>query len=246
MIRTLFMIAVAGFLVSAVTLSVAVAITGPAAIANGAWTWSSHGWGWRRHDHVDDSRDDGAQTSREFDWQGGDHLIVSVPAEVIYTQSDGPAKATVSGSPSEVGDVRVEDGRIRYDDDRHDDDRRLKIAISAPAVTDFALEGDDSLDIKGYKQDRLTLTLSGHADVKAAGEARDVQVRISGAGRADLAAVKAKSARVLISGLGSASIAPTDAADVDISGSGAVTLLTNPPQLHTNITGSGQIHRPGM
>ena len=98
MIRTLLMIAVAGFLVSAVTLSVAVAITGPEAIVHGAWSFGPHGWGWRHHyREVDESRDDGPETSRDIAWTGGDHLVVSVPADVQYTQADGPAKLTVSG-----------------------------------------------------------------------------------------------------------------------------------------------------
>jgi len=246
MIRTLLMIAIAGFLVSAVTLSVAVAITGPAAIANGAWSWGPQGWGWRsHHGEADESRDSGPQSTRDIAWSGSDRLVVAVPADVAYTQTDGPAKVTVSGPSGGVAAVRVEDGHFRYDDDNDHDDEKLKITISAPAVTDFTLEGDDSLAIAGYKHDRLSLSVSGHADVKAAGEAGDVQVWISGSARADLDRLKVKSARVGISGSGEASLGPTDSADVDITGSGDVTLLTNPPHLRTSITGSGQIHRPG-
>ena len=263
MIRTLLMIAVAGFLVSAVTLSVAVAITGPAAIANGAWSWSPGGWGWRHHDHdwshsgwghsswghsswgMSDDGDDGPQTSRDIAWSGGDSLTISVPADVQYTQADGPAKVTVSGPSGAVADVRVEDGHIRYDDDRDHDGRKLKIVIAAPAVTDFTLEGDESFDLAGYKQDKLALSVSGHADIKGSGETRDAEIRISGSGRADLGGLKMKSARLEISGAGAATLAPTDAADIDISGLGDVTLLTNPAQLHSNISGAGKVHRPG-
>jgi hypothetical protein len=246
MIRTLLMIAVAGFLVSAVTLSVAVAITGPEAIVRGAWSWGPEGWGWRHHHReASESRDDGPQTSRDIAWPGGERLVVSVPAAVEYTQSEGPAKLTVSGPSGAVADVRVEDGQIRYDDDSDHDDQKLRIVISAPSVTDFTLEGDETLSLVGYKQERLAVSVSGHADIKATGETRDAQIRISGSGRADLAGLKIRSARIGISGSGQASLAPTDAADIDITGSGEVTLLTNPPQLHTSITGSGQIHRPG-
>ncbi len=253
MIRTLLMIAVAGFLVSAVTLSVAVAITGPAAIANGAWSFGPDGWGWRGHEHgsghsrwsMGEGRADGAQASRDLPWSGGDSLAISAPAEVQFTQADGPPKVTVSGDSDAVADVRMENGHIRYDDDNDHDDRKLRIVITAPAVTDFTLEGDETFTLAGYRQDKLGLTVTGHADVKASGEARDVQLRISGSARADLGALKSKSATVGISGSGEATLAPTDAADVDITGSGEVTLLTNPPRLRTSITGSGQIHRPG-
>ena len=46
MIRVLVMIAVAGFFVSIVTLSTAVAIGGPEAIADNAWSWGRGHWGW--------------------------------------------------------------------------------------------------------------------------------------------------------------------------------------------------------
>ncbi len=38
-------------------------------------------------------------------------------------------------------------------------------------------------------------------------------------------------------------IAPTDWAKVEISGSGDVTLLTDPPKLETDVSGSGSIRR---
>ena len=79
MIRTLLMIAVAGFLVSAVTLSVAVAITGPAAIANGAWSFGPDGWGWRGHEH-------GSGHSR---WSMGERCA----AEQITNRSSPPSAA---------------------------------------------------------------------------------------------------------------------------------------------------------
>jgi Putative auto-transporter adhesin, head GIN domain len=245
MIRVLAMVAVAGFLVSAVTLSVAVAIAGPDAIVHGAWTWGPHGWLWRHHHHFDEGREDGPETTREISWPGGASLSVSVPAEVQYTQADGPAKVVISGPAREVEDVRLEDGRIRFDDDELHVGDKLKIAITAPAVTDFSLEGAESFSIAGYLQDRLSVSVSGFADVKAQGEVRDAKIRIAGAGHADLSALKTKAAEVEIDGSGDASVGPSDSADIDISGAGSVTLLSNPPQLHTNISGVGRIRHAG-
>lgn len=246
MIRVLAMVAVAGFLVSAVTLSIAVGIAGPGAILHhNAWTWGSHGWGWRHGRHFHEDRDDGPQTTREIAWSGGSSLDISVPADVEYTQTDGPAKVVVTGAAHAVEDVVVEDGHIRYADDDSNDFRRLKIVVTAPSVTDFNFSGSETASIAGYRQDRLSVSVSGYAEVKAAGEARETEIDISGAGHADLGALKTKAAKVEISGSGDASIAPTESADVEISGLGSATLLTNPPRLHTNITGAGQIHRPG-
>src|ERR1051325_5651009 len=95
MVRVLVMIAVAGFFVSLVTLTSAIAIGGPDGLENAAWRgWSGHwshhgdfnGWAW------DDDRWDrrhgggGAETTRDFAWSGGDSLDIHVPADVEYPQ----------------------------------------------------------------------------------------------------------------------------------------------------------------
>ena len=250
MIRTLAIIAVAGFLVSVVTLSAAVGITGPEAIANGAWSWGPFGWtddhDGRHHEnrfeittsHASDN--DGPRTSRDISWAGGGALDVDLPAEVQYTQAAGPPKVTVSGPQGLVNDVEIENGHIQYKND-HDDDVRLTIVITASSVTRFVMEGSGKLSIANYRQDKLDLDLQGDADVAAAGEAKAIQLAISGSADANLGGVRAQSAKVEIEGSGDATLAPTDAADITISGSGDVTLLTHPAKLRSEVSGSGKV-----
>jgi hypothetical protein len=251
MIRTLAIIAVAGFLVSVVTISVAVGITGPQAIANGAWSWGPFGW---NDDHHHGSRfeittshtsgDDGPQTTKDLPWTGGDSLDVDIPADVQYTQASGPAKVTVTGSQEAVADVKVENGRIRYSDD-NDHDEHLTIAITAPSVSHFRMQSSGELAISGYKQDALDLNLEGDANVRASGEAKTTRLTISGSADADLGGIKTQAATVDIEGSGDATLAPTDAADVTLEGSGDVTLLTHPARLQSHISGSGRVHQKG-
>jgi hypothetical protein len=250
MIRVLTMIAVAGFLVSAVTLSVAVGLTGPQNIMNGAWSFGPNGWGghWQGHNHWswsrDEDRNDGPQTTRDIAWRGGDTLSIDLDAEVQYAQAPGPAKVTVTGPQSTVADVEIQNGEIRYkDDDSHD--ARLSIVVTAPSVTKFVMESSGKLAIADYRQDKLGLDLQGDADVTATGEAQAVDLSISGSANADLGAVKAKTAKVNIEGSGDATLAPTDAADITIAGSGDVSLLTRPARLQSNVSGSGHIRQQG-
>jgi hypothetical protein len=256
MIRTLTMIAIAGFLVSAVTLSVAVGLTGPENILNGAWSFGPNGWGghWQGHNHWSWSRNDdngdrnddgGPQTSRDLAWNGGDALNVDLDADVQYAQAPGPAKITVSGPQSAVQDVEMRNGEIRYKDG-DDHDARLSIVVTAPSVTRFVMQSSGKLAIVNYHQDKLSLDLEGDADVKAAGTAKAVDLTLSGSGNADLGAVKAKSAKVDIEGSGDATLAPTDAADITVEGSGDVTLLTRPVRLQSNVSGSGRVRQQGQ
>lgn len=251
MVRVLVMIAVAGFFVSLVTLTSAVAIGGPEVFENAAWDgwgrghWSRHGdiagWAWD-DDGWDRRHGGGGETSRDIAWSGGDTLDIEVPADVEYTQ--GPvAKVTVTGPERAVEDVEIEGGHIQFAHGHHRHWGDLRIAMTAPSVTRFEISGSGKLAIAGYKQERLDIHITGNGDATAAGETGDLSLDVSGSGDADLGALKARSADVDISGSGEAKLAPTDQAKVRISGSGDVTLLTHPPRLDSNISGSGSLHQ---
>lgn len=247
MIRVLVMIAVTGFLVSVVTLSTAVAIGGPDLLAHAAWGhWSGDNtWSWSDHHHRWNhrgGRDEGPQTTREMAWTGGDSLEIDVPAEVTYTQAPGPGKLTVTGPKDAVDALEIDGGQLRFSGDRHHW-ADLTIAMTAPAVTRFDLHGSSKLAIEGYKQDKLNLDVSGNADVSAKGEAKSLELTIAGSADTDLSGLKLENADVDITGAGEATLAPTGSANLNISGSGDVTLLTRPARLESNVTGSGSVHQ---
>ena len=252
MIRVLVMIAVTGFLVSVVTLSTAIAIGGPEVITRGAWNgwgpdawgsgWSSNGHGWH-FNYADDDR--GAQGSREMAWSGGDTLDVDVPADITYTQAPGAGKLTISGPQRALDNLRP--GRrapALHQGTAATAAADLTIVMTAPAVTHFDLNGvQGRLAVEGYKQDKLSINVSGDAEVSAKGEAKAVELSIGGSGDTDLSDLRVGDANVDIEGSGQATLAPTGAANINISGSGDVTLLTRPAKLESNVSGSGSIHQ---
>lgn len=243
MVRALIIIIVAGFITSVACISAAVAIGGPDALARSTW-----GWNWDRWDddgpHVwrHSTRDDVAQNQRDFPWSG-DRLEVNAPAEIDYVQAPGPAKLTIRAPAHTLGRVRIEDGRITLP---NGGPRwaKLHITLTAPDVTRFELNGADELSITGYKQDELTLVANGHAEIKAAGEAKTVHLSVSGHGEADLADLKTAGADISISGAGETTVGPTEWARVQISGLGEVDLLTRPKRLETQIAGAGRVRQP--
>jgi len=251
MIRTLTIIAGAAALVSAISFGAAVAITGPAAIAHGAWSWGAGGWGSGAsksgvHWGVSWSDDDatGPSTTRTLPWTGGSAFTSDLDAEVDYTPAPGPATLTLVGPKALVDQVTVRDGVLRYADDG-DHDGRLKVALSAPLVERFTLEGSGDLYLHKLHQDRLTIALDGDGDAHAEGAAKAVSLTASGSGDIDAGALKADSAEIRIEGSGAVRAAPAAAADVEITGSGDVTLLTDPPKLKSRIEGSGELKREG-
>ena len=247
MIRVLVMIAVAGFLVSIVTLTSAIAIGGPDLLTDGFWRMngSNFGWTWDYDDsrHGRD-RGDGPEAKRELAWTGGDSLDIEVPAEVTYTQAPGVGRLTITGPQRAVEDLVIEDGHLRYaHGHRHHHEDGLVVTMTAPAVTHFNVDGSGRLSIEGYKQDKLALDITGNAEVVVKGEARSLGLDVSGSGVSDLSDLKLSEANVNLEGSGQATIAPKDAANIDIAGSGEVTLLTRPARMETNVSGSGAIHQ---
>ncbi|TAJ73154.1 MAG: DUF2807 domain-containing protein [Phenylobacterium sp.] len=255
MIRVLFMIAIAGFVLSVGTLAAAFAIGGPEAVARGGWVvagkdWSGDwDWDWDDHDHHGRgarwSSDSGPQATRTLAWSGADKLDLDLAADVRYVQAAGPATVTVTGPRRAVDEVIVRGDSIRYDHRRAHWRPKLSIVVQAPNVTSFDLSGNNTLTIENYRQARLKLDLSGDAEATATGETDLIELDISGSGDVDLGSLKAKGANVDVSGAADAVIAPTDWARLDISGSGDVRLLTNPAKLETDVSGSGKVRQDG-
>ncbi len=252
MIRVLIMIAVVGFVLSLGSLSAAVAIGGPDALTRGGWHWAEGGswkgkhWGWDDDDGPMTGRDLGPQVTRTLSWSGADRLDVNLAADVQYIQSTGPSSVVITGPEKAVNDVIVEGDSLRYQrgGNRHRHYRgypTLKVVIRAPNISEFDLSGRNTLSIEGYNQPRLRVDISGSAEVTATGTADEVILGLSGAGDANLEAVKSRSARVEVSGSADATIAPTESARLEISGSGDVRLLTNPKSLETDISGAGRV-----
>ena len=236
MIRVLSMIALAGFFLSLVCISAAVSIAGPEAIGSAAWSWGAHDWSskWQV------SHSDGGGASREIPWSGGESLVIDLPADVTFTQADGPPKLVVRGRPDAVDHVTVDHGRLRWDGPPiHLDD--LKIELSAPRITSFEVNGSGDLDLRDYDQPTLKLRINGAGDVKAEGAASSLDLVTGGSGDADLSGLSMDRADVRIDGAGTATLAPRSWARLDVSGSGDVTLKSRPTHLETHVSGSGHV-----
>lgn len=236
MTRILVMVGAMGFVVAIVCFAAAGMLGGTpwdAAGPHGGWggPWS-HGWGrggWMQ----------GPTVVRDYPWTGGDSLHVDAPAVVDYTQ--GPTtRLTISGPKAMLDRLTVQGGHIGVDGWSWNA-MPMKIVMTAPNVTDFEGSGSESLSIANYSQDQLVIGLSGSGGVVAKGQAKHTSLRISGSGAADLGGLASDEVTVQISGAGGATIAPKTSADVHISGSGLVTLLTHPAHLNTDISGAGSI-----
>lgn len=257
MIKPLFIIAGAGVVLALGSLAGAAALTG-SDLRHNDWTWSladNHGGGDNFHMQRGAGQPD---VTRTLAWAGSDRLQIEVPYDVIYAQGD-VAGVVITG-PKDLADrVRIAGDRLAIDDDGDDHSERgyirwsgdgirvwragdrLKITVTAPAVTSFDLVSSADLSIRDYDQPRLNLTLSGSGDVTARGSTRAIQLDVSGSGDADLAALATADADVRVSGSGDVRVGPTGKATIEISGSGDVDLTRRPSQVSRTLSGSGDV-----
>jgi len=192
-------------------------------------------------------------------WPGGDRLAIDLPGEVTYTQG-ATASVTVSGPQSLVNRVRIDGGRLylatgpepeesihlRFDHGRLDatgPDTQLRVAITAPTVTSFAVSGSSGLSVHDYDQPALDIALNGSGAVDVDGHTAALKLDQAGSGAVDLTSLEARDADVSLSGSGDAEIHATGKAQVGISGSGTVALTAKPASLTTSISGSGTVNQ---
>jgi hypothetical protein len=238
MFRTLTIVAIAGLAVAAVSIAGVCALAGPDFAAHG-WRLGmgmgpSGGFDWRS---------DGPPATREIRWSAGHELDFAGDGDVHYRQG-AEHKLLVTGPAGALSHIHMENGRLSDDLGVLPDD--LTIEVTAPDIDTFKVLGDGDLKIDGFDRDRLDIEVDGSGDVTSSGgRAREVDIDLRGSGDADVGAVRSEQARVRIFGSGDAAIAPTRSADIDIVGSGDVTLTSNPPQVKANIAGSGSVVRAG-
>ncbi len=257
MIRTLLIIAGAALVLAIASLGGAFALGGRDLAANG--------WEWKIHDSNGETvrferikgggpHDLGPIVTRNLAWTGGTSLRIDSSMTVDYVQG-AEAGVVVTGPQGLADRVRLVEGRLTlgdgdervvfgWDDNgptaRSERDE-LRIVVTAPNVTAFALESSGHLTLRNYDQDTLEIDISGSGEVEATGRARALELDISGSGDADLSGLALVDADVAIAGSGEATLAPTGVADITVSGSGDVDLLTRPATLNQRLSGSGNV-----
>jgi hypothetical protein len=243
MLRQLGWVAAGGFGVGIVALSLAARLG--ANDLPGFAPWRHH-WLFEsscRDDEGGDAKIDAAATERHWTWDGGDTVDIAVPATVHYRGGSGDDEVIARGSAAAIAPLWVRNGRIgsscRSGFGRDD----LDITLPGRAFRTLTVGGSYKLIMENVDQPRLDLSVAGSGSVRAQGSSERVNLSIAGSGKAKLAELTMKRLDVNIAGSGNVEAAPRDALNVTIAGSGELRLLSDPPQVHTNIMGSGRVIR---
>jgi hypothetical protein len=237
MVHKLAIIAVVGLSASAVCMGAAAAIGGRQFGEN----FDISMFGDRpRCERVESTN--ASATSRDMEWDGSDHVGLSVGGHASYTPGSDN-KVHASGNPQVLAHLRIHEGRIDLDCKGGNFDRdNLEITLPGREFKKFGIAGSGNLVLHNLNQDRLKLSIAGSGSIKADGKVERAEIHIAGSGDVNLGKVASQIAEVHIAGSGNTDIAATDEAEIHIAGSGDVNLHANPKRLNTHIAGSGRIH----
>jgi hypothetical protein len=175
-------------------------------------------------------------------------LAISGGVKVTVVRAPAPS-VTVHAGRAVIDRVVTEarDGVLRIDA-RHGivigpdplGDARVRVAL--PRLDDVRLHGGSDVDLGDLEADSLTLRVSGHGDVKAAGRVGHLDAEVSGPGDARLAGLTARTGRVAVHGPGDADVHVTDALSIEVHGPGDVSYRGN-PRVTQEVSGPGDVTR---
>ena len=170
--------------------------------------------------------------------------------DVTYTVANGQAKATITTDDNvmELIETEVRGGclYIRMKEGVNVDTKRLKVDISAGAISGVTIKGSGDFEVRETLQATdFTVQVNGSGDVelhKIVCENR-FTAEISGSGDIDVKSIKAEKVEVKIAGSGDCELNGTTlTADYAITGSGSIEAASvQADNVKASITGSGDI-----
>lgn len=116
----------------------------------------------------------------------------------------------------------------------------IVVNVSNPQLDSIASSGSGNLDVRNVDEQGLDVDISGSSNMTVTGQAKDLDLSISGSGSFDGAQLRADTAKVNVRGSGSAEVNVDKRIDASISGSGSVK-YSGHAQVNSHVTGSGQI-----
>ncbi|MFH1197576.1 MAG: head GIN domain-containing protein [bacterium] len=119
----------------------------------------------------------------------------------------------------------------------------ITINITTPDLEKIVSSGASSISAINFKNDELSVYLSGAGSIDLKGETKELHVEMSGAGSLDADNLRAEDVSVSISGACSADVYAINSLDASVSGVGSIDYLGNPTRINSNVSGVGSINR---
>ena len=191
-----------------------------------------------------DSTAKASDSERHLAW-AGDAIDIALPAIVRYRSGDG-SDIVVRGAPDAIAHVELRGGHLTLNCRWHASSRDIEVILPGRPLSRLGISGSGRVAMEKLAQPDLRVSISGSGSITAQGAVDNLALTISGAGKARLGEVAVKQLTIEVSGSGNVEASPSDEADIRISGSGKVHLLTRPARLNSKVSGSGRITQPPL
>lgn len=139
-------------------------------------------------------------------------------------------------------ETRVKNQWLKVDWDRKcrpSDECRIEIVVEK--LEEISVHGAVDANIHDFRGDRFRFRLSGAGSLEMDGEVDDLEINLSGAGEVDTRRLKARRVDVRISGAGNAEVYASEGMKGRVSGLGSLTYHGDPENKETSISGLGSI-----
>ena len=120
-------------------------------------------------------------------------------------------------------------------------EEKLVVNINTPNYDEVSLSGSGNINILDFKNNNLSLNISGSGNIIGNGEVETLVVKINGSGNLMSKEIKSKSATITINGSGDGEVFASDSISAKINGSGNIKYFGNPENVDSIINGSGDI-----
>ena len=121
-------------------------------------------------------------------------------------------------------------------------EEKLVVNINTPNFDEVSLFGSGDINILDFKNNNLSLNISGSGNITGNGEVETLVVKINGSGNLMSKEIKSKSATITINGSGVGKVFASDSISAKINGSGNIKYFGNPENVDSIINGSGDIN----
>ena len=118
----------------------------------------------------------------------------------------------------------------------------IEVNVNAPEYDKVSISGSGDINILDFKNNNLSLNISGSGNITGNGEVETLVVKINGSGNLMSKEIKSKFATITINGSGDAEVFASDSISAKINGSGNIKYFGNPENVDSIINGSGDIN----
>lgn len=117
----------------------------------------------------------------------------------------------------------------------------ILVELTADQFDRLTSGGSADIQIQGFDNDALQLTVNGSGDVQAAGKTGKLHARLNGSSDIQTVDLRAKHTIVAITGSGSAEVWASEQLDAQITGAGDISYGGNPAKVTKQVMGVGDI-----